>query len=278
MLINTISDFTKLIPTSEGTDYSAIEPFLLQAESQIKLWLTGPDLYDAIVALQLTDAAKQQLRILVANTAYHLAIPFADLIQTPNGFAVVSNSNHAPASKERVERLINRIEQVIDFSTDSLIFLVYNTPSLLAQWKKSDRFKQIVNCFFVTGTEYALYTQINGNKHAALNTDKGKLIAFQENILAPVISKVYLDQLIEEIRNNDFSDGFGNVMNYCRMILARLIEGNREETEKLLNSLSNLLDANLSVYTTYAGSDEYKLKSGKKYQNTADAPGYFFGM
>lgn len=278
MLISTISDFVKIIPSAEGTEYSAIEPFLIHAENQIKLWRTGTDLFDAIAALQSTDPAKNQLRTLVAHTAYHFAIPFADVIQTPTGFAVVSNTNQAPASKERVERLISWVEQIVDRSEDALIQIVYTTPALLTEWKKSEQYTQIVNCFFVTGNDYAFHVNVKGKKREQLFLDKGKLIAWQENVLAPVISKAYLDQLITEIRNNTTTPGAGNIINYCKMILARLIEGNQEESVKLLNAVSNILASNLATYTTYAASDEYKLKSSEKYQNTADAPAFFFGI
>ena len=43
---------------------------------------------------------------LVASEALRRAIPSLDLVLTPNGFGVVSNQNVAPASKERVDRLI----------------------------------------------------------------------------------------------------------------------------------------------------------------------------
>ena len=43
---------------------------------------------------------------LIASEAMRRAIPSLDLVLTPNGFGVVSNQNIAPASKERVDRLI----------------------------------------------------------------------------------------------------------------------------------------------------------------------------
>ena len=43
---------------------------------------------------------------LIASEALRRAIPSLDLVLTPNGFGVVSNQNVAPASKERVDRLI----------------------------------------------------------------------------------------------------------------------------------------------------------------------------
>ena len=44
-------------------------------------------------------------------TAYKLAIPHLDLVLTDNGFGVVSTQTVAPASAERVNRLIQQVQQ-----------------------------------------------------------------------------------------------------------------------------------------------------------------------
>lgn len=278
MLISTITEFVRFIPTAEGTDFSAISPFLMQAETDLKANLLGADLLTTIDTLELQDPVKEQAKLLLALMAYRDAIPFVDLIQTPNGFAVVNNSNQAPASKERVERLIEWCEHSIDRNTDILIYQVYSTPALLTQWQKFNGFSDIVNCFFLTGSDYAFHVSVHGKKREKLLQDKGKLIAWQENVLAPVISRDLLYQLIGEFRNNTFSAGSGNVIHYCKMILSRMVEEKKEEAVKLLNAVANVLDSNLATYPAYAASDEYKIKSGTKYENTADSPAFFFGM
>lgn len=279
MLISTITEFVRFIPTAQGTDFTAISPFLMQAENELTMNLLGRDLMQVIAAVDPEDATQEQTKILIAYMAYRDAIPFVDLIQTPNGFAVVSTSNQAPASKERVERLIAWCEQVIDRHTDMLIQTIHRSQQLLDEWKKFSRFTDIVNCFFVTGFDYALHVpMITGNKRGKLLQDKGKLIAWQENVLAPVISRSLLNQLIEEMRNNTVSSGSATVIYYCKMILARMAEEKKDEAVKLLNAIANVLDTNLETYPAYAQSDEYKLKSGSRYENTADSPAFFFGM
>lgn len=279
MLISTITEFISYIHTAEGTDFAAISPFLMQAENDLQLNLFGPDLMSAIEALEpQVVPVKEQTKMLIAFMAYRNAIPFSDLIQTPTGFAVVNNANQAPASKERIERLIAWCEQVIDRATDLLISLVYANPVLLTEWKKFTGFADVVNCFFITGADYALYVSVPGNKRQRFLQDKGKLIAWQENVLVPVISRALVNQLINEVRNNAFTTGSDNVIHYCKMILARMAEEKKDEVVKLLNAVTNILDSNLATYPAYAQSDEYKLKSGTKYENTADSPAYFFGI
>ena len=53
--------------------------------------------------------------------AYKNAIPSLDLVLTPNGFGIVSNQNVAPASKERVERLLASLEAERDRNLEQLL-------------------------------------------------------------------------------------------------------------------------------------------------------------
>ena len=56
----------------------------------------------------------------VAEAMFH-AIPQLDMVLTPNGFGIVSNSNVAPASKERVERLLASLEKMRDDTLQVLL-------------------------------------------------------------------------------------------------------------------------------------------------------------
>ena len=58
---------------------------------------------------------------LIASEALRRAIPSLDLVLTPNGFGVVSNQNIAPASKERVDRLIASLADYRDECIGNLL-------------------------------------------------------------------------------------------------------------------------------------------------------------
>lgn len=63
-------------------------------------------------------------RAAVAHRALADAIPSLDLVQTVNGFAVVSNQNLAPASRDRVDRLIAAHRSQCDSAISALIPLL----------------------------------------------------------------------------------------------------------------------------------------------------------
>lgn len=279
MLINTIEDFVRWIPTASGSEWSALQPHVETAQIDLTLNLLGADLNTALMALEVTTVHRIVANKLLALTAYHAAIPFVDIVQTENGFAVVSNNNLAPASKERVERLIGWCEGQIDELTDLLIKLVMGNTDLLGKWTLFPEFKEIVNCFFVTGKDFAGFINSTQKlRRKELLQHKAELLSWQENIIAPVISKDYLTQLITEIRAQTFDPSSAIVINYCKLVLSALVAGDKNEAEGLLSKISNLLDAKLATYTAYAASEEYALKNATRDVNKVDHPTFFFGL
>lgn len=77
------------------------------------------EIFDDIADRPDPSTAKVTMARIVAFDAFRSAIPHLDIILTPNGFGIVNNSNIAPASKERVERLINSLLDNLDNEIES---------------------------------------------------------------------------------------------------------------------------------------------------------------
>ena len=111
-----------------------IAPHLEGAEA----WLTTTFLGEAVLAKLPQEADNKQLshfsRMAVVAEAMLHAVPQLDLVLTPNGFGIVSNSNIAPASKERVERLLLSLEKMRDDTLAVLLPLLASTEA----WATSD--------------------------------------------------------------------------------------------------------------------------------------------
>ena len=106
--------------------FDKIAPHLEVAEA----WLTTTFLSEAVLTelLSVSENANNKLlhyarMAVVAETMLH-AVPRLDLVLTPNGFGVVSNTNIAPASKERVERLLLSLEKMRDDTLSVLLPLL----------------------------------------------------------------------------------------------------------------------------------------------------------
>lgn len=89
------------------------------------------DLFEAIAELSapaetVTDnstiaAVHASLEKVIATHAFMSAVSSLDLVLTPNGFGIVSNTNIVPASKERIERLLDSLEAERDRNLEQLL-------------------------------------------------------------------------------------------------------------------------------------------------------------
>lgn len=74
---------------------------------------------------------------IIATDAFIRAIPSLDLVLTANGFGIVSNNTIAPASRDRVDRLLSSLEQNRDFAIDQLLHELLQS----AEWRTTPQGK-----------------------------------------------------------------------------------------------------------------------------------------
>lgn len=277
MIISTIDGFVEAIPTAQGTEFGVLKPYVSDAETEMmSVHILGKTLFDHIAALDHNDQLWLLLRNTIANMAYRNAIPFVDLIQTNNGFAVVSSSNQAPASKERVERLIAQCEAMIDRNMDLLIIQIMATPAALEKWVL-DALKQFTSCLFVTGIDYAGSTMAKCSRTDFLKA-KTVMLNAQDTVLAPAISRAYLDELILKNRTRQWDVNDLPVVDACKQILSMIVDGKTDPAKKRLNQLLADMESRINSYPTYKTSAEYALKTSGKYTNKLEDPTFFFGV
>lgn len=117
--------------------FDRLLPFIESA----KLWLEAEFLgEDDFLSEQHNELA---LKIIVKK-ALADAIPSLDLIITPSGMAVINTDNMAPASKERVERLIASLRDYVKVSVPLLLEFCHSYP----QWLTSGRGQYFCASFF----------------------------------------------------------------------------------------------------------------------------------
>lgn len=144
-LITSDEQLRMLIPhvfaTVEGepTLYETLYPFLETAED----WAINTFVSEEVLP-QLTETEVAPLTKMVAYHAYMSAVPTLDLVLTPNGFGIVSNTNVVPASKERVERLLASLESERDRNIEQLILRI----SSRADWRQTQQGKYFASTLF----------------------------------------------------------------------------------------------------------------------------------
>lgn len=143
----------------------------------------------------LSDAHNDfALKIIVAK-AFADAVPSLDLVVTPTGMAVINTDNLAPASKERVERLISSLRDYVRVNVALLLDIcrTYET------WRLSERGRYFGASFINSPADYE-------------NIDSLKDFSYGEVRFRCVIAEAeladrYLGRKLMASLRNDFNSG-----------------------------------------------------------------------
>lgn len=120
----------------EATLYEKLEPYIISSKKIIEeKFLSEGDYLTG-------ENARLALKVIVAH-AYMTAIPALDIVVTPTGFGVVKTETIAPASKERVERLITSLKEYIKAQLTVLVDELKRIP----EWRETKQGKYFCATF-----------------------------------------------------------------------------------------------------------------------------------
>ena len=253
-----------------------IAPHLEGAEA----WLTTTFLGEAVLAKLPQETDNNQLlhfsRMAVVAEAMLHAVPQLDLVLTPNGFGIVSNSNIAPASKERVERLLLSLEKMRDDTLSVLLPLLAQE----AAWAASDP------CQYFSSTLYPwldLPRKLGSTDHSwqTFQALHEKQVAIEERLAHDFFSP----ELLATLRQAELLGRWGGTPSAphykCawRHIFAIELYMLREEELpvpsciEVVNSLRNAPDG---IFEEWKQSETASLFEDHGYKNDKRKGGYWF--
>lgn len=156
--------------------FTKITPHLTMAEA----WLEANVVkYDDISS---NENAMTYAKIIVANEGFRKAIPSLDLILTANGFGIVSDNNVAPASRDRVNALLDGLQATVDEAIEALAVILNGQHIALTgtvfRGYEAQRMQEVTKDFF-----------------ARWRADKPKIIATEEMLARRVLSSEVLTAL-----------------------------------------------------------------------------------
>ena len=282
-MIDNIEDFIRYIPTARGTHFEDIQPFIEEGVLWSQTEIFGNNLLEYI-KISGSDDAKRLLNSIIALKAYSGAIPFLDVVQTQNGFAVVNNSNVVPASRERVDKLLDWVNERMYFHVDMLIELVSASADMMAEWRKFSRFSYLTELLFWTGSEFAgysgnyesTYRQKRTYPFADLHKMHILIKGFQDEEIASFISADYLQELIDKKRSQMLPADDEKIVKRLKFILGLYIQKNDFKAREHLKEIVNEMMLEPDRFPTYFNSKEYRLKMAARYENKQEDPTYFF--
>ena len=277
MLLQFVPNVLKSVQ-GETLLFDKIAPHLEVAEA----WLTTTFLSEAVLTELPTRDANNKLlhyaRMAVVAEAMLHAVPQLDLVLTPNGFGVVSNTNIAPASKERVERLLLSLEKMCD---DTLAVLLPLLTQEVA-WATSDP------CLYFEQTLYPwldLPRKLGSTEHAWLHYQElhSKLIAIEERLAHDFFSCELLNVLRKANLHNDWENTASapHYKSAWQHIFAIVLFMLREEEAnppfasciEVVNSLRNAPDG---IFKEWKLSETAALFGNHGYKNDKKKGGYWF--
>ncbi len=278
MILKTIDQFTGAVPTAVGVDnFEDVKPYVDSAELWLKTHILGKNLYDSIIATIESSTGPGTDEVLlnfclnvIANHAYWDAIPFLDVVHTNQGFAVISANNKVPASKERVERLRSQCLVRRDNEVENLIDYLEQTTAYHNDWKGSPAYSILSDCLIQTARELEIYAEWTGTRKDFLKL-RPKLIQETINMLEPVFSKDYIEELIEKQRDDDLNGDDLRVSILLKQSLGCIVSGNRDIAEKIVSDALRYIDETPDSFPTYFDSSEYSARS-EFYSNSTDDP------
>lgn len=107
--------------------YEKLEPFIGSARRWLQRYFLGPEFQPEGELYSLAEK-------IIVNKAFAQAVPSLDVVLTPAGFAVISTEGRAPASKERVERLVASLNSAVDANVAALLLELHKLP----EWVDSE--------------------------------------------------------------------------------------------------------------------------------------------
>ena len=207
---------------------------------------------------------------LVASEALRRAIPSLDLVLTPNGFGVVSNQNIAPASKERVDRLIGSLA---DYRDDCIANLL---PALVgaSQWLASSQASFFSETLF---PDLAITEQVKGtgSKWERYLSLRPKILDIEASLAEEFFSPELMARLRNEVLRRTHSADLARVINAIRGQVVDLLNGGSIRMRDMIDVV-NHIRCNPDLFPEWHDSETAKLYAPPIFKNKKEAKGYFF--
>ena len=207
---------------------------------------------------------------LIASEALRRAIPSLDLVLTPNGFGVVSNQNVAPASKERVDRLIGSLADYRDECIANLLPLLS---------RESDWLGSVQASFFgeTLFPDLAITEQVKGtgSKWERYLSLRPKILDIEASLAEEFFSPELVARLRSEVLRRSHSADTARVVNAIRGQVVDILNGGSIRMRDMIDVV-NHIRCNPDLFPEWHDSETAKLYAPPIFRNLKTNKGYWF--
>lgn len=223
--------------------------------------------------LDTNDRLKNLVIPLVCIDAFVRTCRSLDLVLTATGFGIVSTESTAPASKSRVDALIEELSlQELDLIDEMIQELMK-----VEGWGQTEQAQMRVPTFFYRPGQMRLTTL----KMTTDNWYKASGLASTASaILRDEISDEYMDELLLKTRTGTQGNADIIVIQKCLAFMADFISMydicDGVPNPVLLRQVVHQLESYPDSYPTYTSSTLYARRHAERYKNKKEDPTFFF--
>lgn len=255
----------------ETSLFDRIAHWLDTAEQWLSDNITSSATLNRIASYSEEHPLLRSCRAAVAHQALADAIPSLDLVQTVNGFAVVSNQNLAPASRDRVDRLIAAHRSQRDTAINALIPLL---PEAHA-WRDTPQ------CGFFRSTLFPTPAHIRPLASGTATWERYEelhpaIAAAEDRLAAEYISPELMQRLREETLGlSPLSTLDARLCETLRSHVADLVNG-KPLRDTALRDIVDYIRRHPDTFPEWHRSDTVRLFSPPVFRNSKQSHGYWF--
>ena len=207
---------------------------------------------------------------LIASEALRRAIPSLDLVLTPNGFGVVSNQNIAPASKERVDRLIGSLADYRDDCIANLLLLLS---------RESDWLGSVQASFFgeTLFPDLAITDQVKGtgSKWEKYLEHHSQVIDLEASLAEEWLSPELMSALRSENLRGDLTAKRSEIVRQVKAQVVGYLRSGSFNSRRLAD-IVNRIRENEDDFPEWHQSETSKLFAPPVFRNEKKSKGYWF--
>ena len=190
---------------------------------------------------------------------------------TPNGFGVVSNQNIAPASKERVDRLIASLADYRDECIGNLL------PALVgaSQWLASSQASFFSETLFPDLDLVDSLGTVQGSRWEKYLELRSQVIDLEASLAEEWFSPELMSALRSENLRSDLTPTRGDIVRQTQAQIVAYLKSGSFNSRRLAD-IVNYIRLNPESFSEWHKSETAKLFAPPIFRNEKKASGYFF--
>lgn len=204
----------------------------------------------------------------ISELAYLNSVGESDLQRSEAGFVVQNNDKMSPASLQRVERLIQSLNERINSDCDSLVnYLLKNSvpdeenPSPYEDWRDTPQFEFLTDAFIPTmGVMRQNTSSVPVQRWTEFYDLQPKMNIALRTSVARYVSIEQIDALLSDYRTDELQDIQRKVLRWLRMAVLAEVTNADNATHFAIEARNYMLQHE-SSFPEFVASDCYELPS-----------------